>query len=438
MPTLDVDKTISIFDGMETLLLKQLPYFRRAIKTDASCLPGFHSHGQRRCHPMEERHQQKAIQDMGGEEAYYSLHPSARPKAEPGKPALPRQIGEREKRPRRPLADKWYDNSKTAALLSNEFKTIEERKQGMLATIPPKWHDTVVFNSAILSQPNPHIFATSQSWLFKYSTTNPKTGKVGEHIVYSKNHLDSSDQEKWERMKIVARDIGRIRTYADSLIASNEPTHKDLGAIIRLLDITGFRIGGAKYAEESGTFGISTLLKQHVKALSNNKIEMNFVGKAGVAVERRRFTVPPNLYRHIASKLGGRKNQPLWSVGEAHVRQALAPFGLHPKDLRTFKVNMLVAQMLNKGPQYRESPIKRERHVKAVIKQVAGVIGHTPAVSRKSYINPSLVQNYLDGNTMPIETLFKKQIVYNKANYDGFLSAPEKIFVDYVKNIHLV
>lgn len=435
--TFDVEKTIAVFDGLEGWFLKQLPYHRRAIKTDAACLPGYHSHGRRRCHDMKERHQQAAIRDMGGEEAYYNSHPFARPKKE-SKTGGRRVSGGKKAPPRRALADKWYDNSKTEALLSREFKTVAERKQGMLDTVPTKWHDTVVFNEKVLNQPDPHIFATTQSWLFKYSTTNPKTGKVGEHIVYSKNHLGQSDQEKWERMKIVARNIGRIRSYADKLLESNEPTHRDTGAIIRLIDITGFRIGGAKYVEESGTFGISTLLKEHVKALANNKIELNFVGKAGVMVEKRKFTVPPKLHQYIASKLTGRKNKPLWSVGESQVRQVLEQFAVHPKDIRTYKVNALVSRMLNQGPQYKGSPIQREKHVKAVIKKVAGEIGHTPAVSRKSYINPILVQSFLDGHTIPVETLFNKQNVVPYGSYNGFLSAPEKSFVRYISHIHMV
>lgn len=440
--------TGELLQYLDSYFKKQAPGTRQ-IKTEASCLPGFHAHPGRKCHKDDERHQDKVVQAMGGDEAYFTTHPFARPKdgdrdRPSGSKRRKRSKGGKKKtssEKRKPLADKWFDNTKTEALLSEDFGDSVERKQAMLNTVPEKWHDTIEFNDAVLEQKDPRIFATTESWLFKYSTTNEKTGKINQHVVYSKNHLDKSEQKKWEQMKIVAKDIGRIRSYADQLLDNPNSQNRAIGAAIHLLDITGFRIGGEKYVEESGTYGITSLEKGHVQLLSNNRVQFSFKGKAGVQVERKRFTVPPKLHAYLEKATKGRKNHPLFPINDADVRGALEPFNIRPKDLRTFKVNMLLVQALNSGPQYKSNKMKREDHLKGVVETVAKEIGHGSSISRKSYMHPTLLKAYLDGNAFPsLEALFKQDgdMVEPDNNYDKYVTAEERRFIDYLKRVHLV
>ena len=46
--------------------------------TNVACEAGYHSHGDRKCHPVTSRHNGETIQDMGGERAYRMLHSSIR------------------------------------------------------------------------------------------------------------------------------------------------------------------------------------------------------------------------------------------------------------------------------------------------------------------------------------------------------------------------
>ncbi len=228
----------------------------------------------------------------------------------------------------------------------------------------------------------------------------------------------------------------------------SHPMNQAIGAAIHLIDVTGFRVGGEKYAEENGTYGITSLEKGHVKLLSKNKVELNFVGKHGVSVERRRFVVSSKLHQYLTDATKGRKTQPLFPINDGHVRRALEPFGVKPKDLRTFKVNMLLVHGLNSGPQYKGDRVKREGQLKKVVDDVAAEIGHGAAISRKSYMHPTLLRSYLDGHGYPsIESLFKQDtgVKENKEegeeqqpNYSDWVTAEEQRFMDYLKNIHLV
>lgn len=452
---LELDSTVSMLEAQDTIesltsfIQKQAPG-KRVLKPEVACMAGYHAHPGRTCHPKTERHKGKAVEAMGGEQVYWSTHPFAKPKK--GKEGAKKRRGGPVKKPTgKKLTEKWFDNSDTEALLSEKYDSIEDRKQAMLGTIPEKWHDRVEFNNEVLTQPDPKIFATSEKWLFKYNTTNPKTGKENQHVVYSKNHLDKSEIEKWERLKTVSKDIGRIRSYADQLLQDNNPQNQAIGAAIHLIDVTGFRVGGEKYVEENGTYGITSLEKGHVKLLSNNKVELNFIGKHNVSVERRRFTVSPKLHQYLIDATKGRKSQPLFPINDGHVRRALEQFGVKPKDLRTFKVNMLLVHALNSGPQYKGDRAKRENHLKEVVETVAAEIGHGAAISRKSYMHPLLLRAYLDGNTYPsIETLFKQDAggvddsdegnaegEEQEPNYSDWVTAEEKRFLDFIKNIHL-
>lgn len=436
-------ETQEVLETLDTFFQKQAPGTRQ-IKTEASCLPGLHSHPGRTCHKVDEHHKGKVVQQMGGEQAYFATHPFARPKKKAQKR---RGVGKKATTPKgKSLSEKWFDNTDTEALLSNEYASVEERQEALLGTVAEQWHDTIKFNEEVLTQPDLRIFATSESWLFSYVTTNPKTGKENPHVVYSKNHLEKSEQEKWVRLKVVAGDIGRIRSYADQLLSDSNPQNQAIGVAIQLLDVTGFRVGGEKYVEENGTYGITSLERGHVKLLSGNRVQLSFVGKAGVSVERRKFSISPKLHQHLADITKGRQDRPLIPINDGHVRRALEPFGIKPKDLRTYKVNMLLVQALNSGPQYKSNKPKREEQLKKVVKDVAEEIGHGPSVSRKSYMHETLLRSYLDGHVFPsLEMLFKQNTGDEDAddesenmNYDRWITAEERRFIDYLKNIHLV
>lgn len=421
----------SVVASLDSFLSKQLE----------ACQPGYHSHPGRTCHPEKERHKGKAVAAMGGEQAYWTSHPFAKPKEQPAKKR--RKGKAKPQSTAKPLSEKWFDTTEQEALLSQEFGSVDERKEAMLATVPEKWHDRVVFNKDVLNQRDPKIFATTKDWLFKYETVDPRTAKVNEHVVYSRHHQDKSEQAKWERLKTVSNELGRIRAYADELLEDENPQNQDIGAAIHLLDVTGFRVGGDRYVEENGTYGITSLERGHVKLLSKNTVVFSFVGKAGVKVEKRKFKVPTKVHEYLEKATKGRQDRPLLSVNDGHVRRAMEPFGIKPKDLRTFKVNMMLVKTLNEGPQYKGDRRKREGHLKDVVKAVAEDIGHQPSVSRKSYMHPLLLRGYLQGHAYPtLESLFKQVEAgaekSKEVSYDKWITAEERRFMDYLDTIHTV
>lgn len=115
--------------------------------------------------------------------------------------------------------------------------------------IPPAWR-----NVWICQWPNGHIQAVG-------------TDAAGRRQYrYHNEWRARRDREKFERVLEFARILPTVRQVVERDLA--EPglvRSRVLAAIVRLLDVGLFRIGGEEYAEEHETFGVTSLHKTHVR-----------------------------------------------------------------------------------------------------------------------------------------------------------------------------
>jgi DNA topoisomerase-1 len=72
------------------------------------------------------------------------------------------------------------------------------------------------------------------------------------------------------------------------------------------------------------------------------------------------------------------------------------------KDFRTWAATVLAATALREkaGPGVNRpaSTAQAKKHVVRAIEAVAGILGNTPAICRKSYIHPAVLECYMDGS----------------------------------------
>ncbi|MBI2020148.1 hypothetical protein HYS94_01890 [Candidatus Daviesbacteria bacterium] len=313
------------------------------------------------------------------------------------------------------LAEKWYSKPKQkfGALAEQDYPTLESRKQVLLTFVPPMYRDKkVTFNPKLLKSSNPKMLSAAKEWLVKWVA---KDGK--EQVAYSQNHQEKSDIEKWNRMKVMSKKLPLIRKLYNSLLDSKEESDRAIGAIISLLDITGFRIGKEQYAEEHGTYGISSLRCSQVRLLPDSKIELNFIGKKGVEFKGERFIVPNKVYNFLSRcKLSSKRMDKIFPVDEGDVYKVLSDFGVSAKDFRTYHANRLLFSELISGPQYKGNEIKRENRVKEIIKEIAERLGHNWTTSRKAYMNPFIVRAYLDKEDLSeFGAIYKEDIDLEKS-----------------------
>ena len=218
------------------------------------------------------------------------------------------------------------------------------------------------------------------------------------------------DAVKYERMLAFGDALPRIRERVDAdLSLPGMPRDKVLAAVVSMLEQTLVRVGNDEYARENRSFGLTTLRTRHVRA-ARGGLHFQFKGKSGkehnvllsdrrlVRVVRRCLEIPgQELFQWVDAE-GGRHGIDSADVN-AYI-QEISGEEFTAKDFRTWAGTVLAARFLRAtGPV----PDEREQRssVARVIEQVAQELRNTPAVCRKSYIHPAVIDSFLMGLLQP-------------------------------------
>lgn len=254
--------------------------------------------------------------------------------------------------------------------------------------IPPAWRDV-----HIAASPRPAI----QAWGFD--------AKGRKQYRYHERAVAVREQRKYYRVRRLARDLPRIREALYTEIASGRELTRDrvAAAVVRLISKGFFRVGSERYARENKTFGISSLLKRHVR-VKGNAIVFEFTGKSNkqqrhVVVDRALARIVSQMLESPGARLfrygDGRswKNLSERDVNE-YVRQ-ISTLRYTAKDFRTWGGTVRVATVLSDlGPP--SSDREAKKNVVLAIRLVSAELGNTPAICRASYVHPIILARYLD------------------------------------------
>ena len=168
-----------------------------------------------------------------------------------------------------------------------------------------------------------------------------------------------------------------------------------LAAVIRLLDTEHIRIGNEEYARTNKSFGATTLRRRHHKRTGHG-LQMRFTGKHGIVHEvkisdtnlkricKRCQELPGQMLFQYVNVDGEPKPITSGDVN-AYIKEATGG-DFTAKHFRTWSASVIAfEQMLKKAEDARIT-------VKTVIEPVAEALGNTPAISRKSYVHPGLLE----------------------------------------------
>jgi DNA topoisomerase IB len=180
------------------------------------------------------------------------------------------------------------------------------------------------------------------------------------------------------------------------------PREKVLALVVKLLDTTQVRVGNAEYARTNGSFGLTTLRDRHARFPKRGKALLQFRGKGGadhdVVVDdarlarlvRRCQDLPGQALFQYVDDEGGRHAIDSGQVND-YLRERMGE-DFTAKDFRTWHATLNALMLLEKMPMpEKRSERALRRCINDVIKQVAAGLRNTPAVCRKSYINPAVV-----------------------------------------------
>ena len=227
---------------------------------------------------------------------------------------------------------------------------------------------------------------------------------------YHPEWRSTRDHGKFSRLAEFGSALPALRRRLKlDLALAGLPDAKVLAAVISLLEETLVRVGNIQYVRENRSFGLTTLRSRHAAIKRGGQINFRFRGKGGVehdvSVEDARLArivrqcqqLPgQSLFQYLDEDGhhrpidSGRVNDYLHdAMGESFTA----------KDFRTWGGTVRAIAVLARTPLPENAS---ERDVGAVladvVREVASELRNTPAVCRKSYIDPRVFEAWRDGS----------------------------------------
>ena len=205
--------------------------------------------------------------------------------------------------------------------------------------------------------------------------------------IYSSKAVEERDLKKFKRLKKFSAMHKDIMSRID-----NDLEKSDEAKVLKLINETGFRVGGDKdTGAEKQAYGASTLLWEHVK-ISGDTVEFNFTGKKGVSQSH----IVKN--KEIANLFGerGEDGERVFNTNASNVLKYLK--GISDSDIKTKDFRTYVATSTGLKAMKNMKPPKTEKERQSAIMKVAEIVskklGNTPKMAKDSYIDPTIFKKW--------------------------------------------
>ncbi len=215
------------------------------------------------------------------------------------------------------------------------------------------------------------------------------------------------DETKFGKMIAFAEALPKIRRKVEQDLGLPAlPREKVVAAVVKLLETTLIRIGNKEYAKQNRSFGLTTLRDRHVD-IAGSKVRFEFRGKSGqdhaVEIADRRLA---RVVKRCRDLPGQELFQYLDENGE---RQTISSGDVNTylrevtgeeftaKDFRTWGGTVLALSALAEVGLC-ESEKEANKAVVEAIKQVSSELGNKPAICRKFYVHPVVIESFVEGS----------------------------------------
>lgn len=258
--------------------------------------------------------------------------------------------------------------------------------------IPPAWGDV-----QIAVDPADKVQATGYD------------GAGRKQAIYHSDFRAEQDAAKFERILRFADNLPKLRRRLDKDMRARKLTKdKVVATAVKLIDEAYFRPGNDTYAKQHQTYGITTMRSKHVD-ITTTSVTFDFVGKSGqhhhkkisdrqIANIIKQLDELPgyDLFRYIG------EDGNTYPVNSQHVNEYIKETmgdDYTAKDFRTWGGTLIAASNLAIEKRAK-SDHDRKRSITVAVKKVAARLGNTPAVARSSYIDPRVIEAYMNGDAL--------------------------------------
>ena len=266
--------------------------------------------------------------------------------------------------------------------------------------VPPAYTDVW-----ICPWPNGHLQATGRD------------ARGRKQYRYHPDWARVRGEGKFDRIIAFGEALPKLRRHLrNDLKRAGFPREKVLAIVVALLAETLVRVGNETYARENKSFGLTTLRNRHLALVAGGRVQMRFRGKSGqhheveigdrqLARQVRSIQQLPGQalfqYRDDDGTLqpvdSGEVNDYLREVmGEEFTAKDFRTWGGTVEALRAFAATELPE------PASKTALAAAQREV---VCKVADLLGNTPAVCRKAYIDPSVFDGWERGELVALAGL---------------------------------
>lgn len=212
---------------------------------------------------------------------------------------------------------------------------------------------------------------------------------------YHPDFREKREAVKYDRLRDFARALPKLRRRVQADLRKRKLTRETvIAAVVKLLDTGCIRVGNEAYARDNRSYGATTLRNRHAK-VSGRTLKMRFKAKSGKErelritdatlsriVKRCQDLPGQHLFQYVN---GDGEPQPVSSTDvNDYIREATGD-DFTAKHFRTWSASVIAFEQVCESDGEGVG-------LKAMIEPVAEALGNTPAIARKSYIHPALVE----------------------------------------------
>ncbi len=267
--------------------------------------------------------------------------------------------------------------------------------------IPPAWTEV-----EITSKKSAKILVTGRD------------DKGRKQYIYNPKFRQQQEQEKFDRILNFADQLEHMRRVTGQHLRKRTlGREKVLACMVRLLEAAYFRPGSDRYSKENKSYGLTTMRSKHMQ-IEGDELIFSYVGKSGK--EQERHVVDKKLAR-IVKEIDELPGYEIFKfIDENGVRQDVKSDHLNEyirevmgeefsaKDFRTWAGTVIAAMALDEIGALEEKDQKAlDKNIRNAVVKVSEHLGNTPSVARGSYIDPRIIEEYIDGKTI---NYFQKEV----------------------------
>jgi DNA topoisomerase I len=222
--------------------------------------------------------------------------------------------------------------------------------------------------------------------------------------IYNKKFTEKNNKKKFMKMIEFGESYQKIMNAVKrDLYSEGDTKEKQVASALMLVVECGIRIGSEKYRDENKSFGATTLEPRHIK-IKGDVVSLDFIGKKGVQntgkVRSKRLSRNLRIKKRTIKKddpiFTYRQGSKWHTLKSTDVNKYLKKFGnFSSKNFRTWVANLsFITEILKYDDP--ENDTKRKKNINEALQKTAHKLNNTASVCRTNYIDPFLINLYLN------------------------------------------